>query len=61
MPTTNARTREAFEAYRILRVLDDDPDEADLDGPAFWFNTTAGEFRAYDGIDFGSLGFTPDG
>ncbi|AFZ74556.1 hypothetical protein [Natronobacterium gregoryi] len=60
MPTTNARTRRAFEEYRILRVLDEDPDESVLEGPAIWFNITDGEFRAYDGTDFGTLEFTPD-
>ena len=60
MPTTNARVREAFEEYRVFRVLDSDPSAADLDGPAIWFNTTTGEFRAYDGTNFGTLGFTAD-
>ena len=60
MPTTNARVRNAFDEYRILQVLEDDPDEGDLEGPAIWFNETDDEFRAYDGTDFGTIEFTPD-
>lgn len=60
MPTKNARVRKAFDEYRILRVLAEDPDEGDLEGPAIWYNTTTDEFRAYDGTSFGTIDFTAD-
>lgn len=58
MPTTNARVRSAFEEYRIVRVLDADPDESELEGGEIWFNGT--DWRGYDGSSYVTFDTTAD-
>lgn len=60
MPTTNNRVREAYDEHRIVRVLDSDPDEADLEGGEIWFRSDTSEWRSYDGTNYGTIGFTAD-
>jgi len=60
MGTTNSKVREAFEEHRIIRRVDADPPEGDLEGGEVWFRTDTNEFRAYNGNSYGTLGFTAD-
>ncbi|WP_436344504.1 hypothetical protein [Natronorubrum sp. FCH18a] len=60
MPTTNARVREAFEEYRVIRVLSEDPAAGNLEGGEMWFNTTDSAWRGYDGSSYVSFDVTAD-
>lgn len=60
MPTTNARVRKAHEEYRIIRRLDEDPSEAELEGGEMWFRTDTGEWRGYDGDGYVTFDTTAD-
>lgn len=56
--TTNERVRRAFEGHRIVRVLDADPAESELDGGEVWFDGT--NWRGYDGTSFVTFDTTAD-
>jgi len=60
MPTTNARVREAFEEYRIIRTLSEDPPAGNLEGGEMWFNTAQNAWRGYDGSSFVTFDVTAD-
>lgn len=46
MSTTNANVREAYEEHRIVRILDEDPDDP-VDG-AVWYRSDTGEYRGVE-------------
>ncbi|MFW6435546.1 MAG: hypothetical protein ACOCY1_04125 [Halovenus sp.] len=60
MPTTNARVRRAFEENRIVRRVESDPSEGDLEGGEIWYRTDTDEWRGYDGSGYVTFDVTPD-
>jgi hypothetical protein len=52
--------REAFEEYRIIRTLSEDPPAGNLEGGEMWFNTAQNAWRGYDGSSFVTFDVTAD-
>ncbi|WP_058997835.1 hypothetical protein [Haloarcula sp. CBA1127] len=48
MPTTQARIREAWEEYRIVRRVSSDPDADDRVNGSVWYRTDLDELRAQE-------------